>query len=742
MQYKDKIPVAPFLVATFLFSGCGGGSGSSPEEEAALVNTPAVESDSESAAPQGGFCADVTVAFQNNGPDIERELPGLSSRLVQSNTTTDLSGYSQINLADRSEAFQNSDVIIKGAGFTGIHGNLINTDQVDLAFPAVFSHQWTAENNIYQPEGVSSGDRGLYGTHVFPFPESDTDYVMFSLDPGSGQRRWVVQPGQVGQGGTPLVLNNPRAGKKIVYSGGLEGIFAVDEAGELLWCTNTGREFEGGYPANTEVHANSRLWGLNYHLETDSLIAVFGNGEILALDRDTGKRVASYQIEGAPSVDNTGLDLPGPLLNAAERAMRAQFLPPDAELPEDERIFDAVVSVVLGGGVIVSNYFATDPNSDRLWVAATMPDEFDGNLDGAAEFGALYSISLSRDSDGLDFNVNCRVPFAGGSASTPTVSPGGDRVYTSDNEGNALAFDDNCELIWSVDVGDQILGSLALSQYDNQLYASTGAGVFQIIDRGTFGELGWTANIDEAFSGGNLITSTVGLIANALRSLGLAPPAEPRVSNIEISSIGENAIVLMAGLGFQLDPERSEVSAPLALSTVTIDRQTGEFINGTPAREESIAVISVGNDGSILIGNSPLRRVAVVGLKELLGGFEEDFLIPPLSGGVSKYAVSERAQQTARDALCYASRKLSVWTLNSNSVSYTWPDSPESIGFSSLMKQGDTYLRMARERGELTFERFASISSELLEANQLIADRSFDHADSTMKNACSLVSEL
>lgn len=704
-----------------------------------MVNPPAVGGDIGNRPQQGGFCANVNVAFQKNGPDVEYELPGLLSGLVQSNATTELSEFSQINLADRSEALQKSDVIIKGAGFNGIHGNLINTDQVDLAFPAVFSHQWTAESNIYQPEGVSSGDSGLYGTHVFPIPETDIDYAMFSLDPDSGQRRWVVRPGQVGQGGTPLVLNNPGADKKIVYSGGLEGIFAVDETGELQWCTNTGQEFEGGYPENTEAHATARLWGLNYHLETDSLIAVFGNGEILALDRVTGKRLVSYQIEGAPSVDNTGLDLPGPLLDAAERAMRAKFIPPEANLSDDVRIFDSVISAVLGGGRIVSNYYATDPNSDRLWIAATMPDEFDGNLDGAAEFGALYSISLSRDRSHLDFNVNCRIPFAGGSASTPTVSPGGDRVYTSDNEGNALAFDENCELIWSVNVGDQILGSLALSPYDNQLYASTGAGVFQIIDRGSFGELGWTANIDEAFAGGNLLSSTVGVIANALRSLGLAPEAEPRVSNIQISSIGENAIVLMAGLGFQMDPERSEVSGPLALSTTTIDRQTGEFINGTPAREESIAVISVGNDGSILIGNSPLRRVVVVGLKELLGGVGEEFLIPPLSGGVSKYSASEGYQQTARDALCYAGRKLSAWTLNSGSVSYGWPDSPESIAFNSLLEQGDRYLRTAREKGELTFERFSRISSELKAAEQLIQDGLLENAYSAMENACSLI---
>jgi len=667
-------------------------------------------------------------------------VPGSLQRLVKTTAEPSLSLFSQLNLAARSKAIQDSEVIPRGEGFSTIHGSVLNTDQVDLIIPGNLNLAWTVEENLYQPEGVTSGEDGYYGTHVFPVSGTDIDFSMISLDKDSGARRWVVRPGQIGQGGTPLVLNDPDTGKKMVYSGGLRGVFALHETGEMKWCTNTGLGVRNEATSDFDTHIKKRLWGLNYHQPTDSVIAVYGDGTVMAFSRENGELRARTKIDGDPSLDSTALDLPAPLLEGAETAMRRQFLPEGASLPDDAEIYQTIIAVALGGGMVVSNYYATDPDSDRIWIAATLPDAADGQEDGAARFGALHSINLSKQGDTYRFGEDCTVPFEGGSASTPAVLPGGERIYTSDNDGNALAFNKECELIWSVNVGDQILGSLAVSPYDGHVYAATGSGVFQIIDNGSTAELGWAADLDDVFVGGPLLLSVADRLTGALRTIGLEAPVELQASNIEIASVSENTLVLMAGLGIQLDPDRSEVFVPLVMSVTNIDRMTGAVINSTPAREESIAVIGVDSDGSVLIGNSPLRRAGLVGLTEIIGdglvGKALTDLIPPLTGGLSKYAPTQNYDLAARDAVCYSARKVLAWELNQGRAPYSWRESPEFTAFNALSGQAETMSSRALANGEISGDTHAEVRFAIADAQRRVSFGQYRTGYSLLIDAC------
>ena len=223
MQDLRWLLVCSLITASVALVGCGGsGSSSSVASNPSdpVQSSPETEDPPLPSAPDGGFCSEMVVDFSESPRQRITGLPGKLQHLVKNQVETALSQFSQVNLASRSPAIQESGIIPRGEGFATIHGNVINNDQVDLVIPGNLELEWTVEDNLYQPEGVTSGDVGYYGTHVFPVSGTDIDFSMIALNKDSGARNWVVRPGQIGQGGTPMILNNPETGGKTVYSGG------------------------------------------------------------------------------------------------------------------------------------------------------------------------------------------------------------------------------------------------------------------------------------------------------------------------------------------------------------------------------------------------------------------------------------------------------------------------------------------------------------------------------------------
>lgn len=702
-------------------------------------------SDLRSSAPAidpDGYCAEMQVSFEPAEEAVVTDVAGIAQTMVLRRNDPPLTAYRPAGIAARSLEEATNPVLMSNDRFYTLHGGVRSADEVDVAYPPVFEHVWTAEPGLFLPEGQVFGDGTLYAASAYFFPGSSVDLSLVSLDMQTGARRWKVVPGQTGQTGAMLILRDPDSGGNVVYAGGARAVFALDEAGAIRWCRNTGVDVDPDPFANEElVH----MFGINYHVATDTVVAVFASGEVIAFDRRSGRIAGRIRMPGAPAAPAGSVDVPAILYEGAERAFRARFVPPGYPLPEDYRFVDTLVNAILGGGIRISNYFATDPDSDLLWVASTMEDEADGTVDGIAEFGALYGLRLRRADDPDDgFAIHCRIPFDGGSASTPAVSPGGERVYTSDAFGKVLAFDRDCRQLWATDLGQQVIGSLALSSTDGEIYAATGQNVFKLQDRGDSGPVIWASKAEQAFAGGEQLLPLIIGLANALESLGVPLPVSPRANNLNITGIGENGVMVQSGFGLQASADNSLAFLPVAMSMTLLDRETGEVMGAAAAQEETVAVISTAQDGALYIGNSPIRRAFLRGLLEPgEGGIVPapldpltSALVPGLIGGVSKYAPQSGYRHLARDASCFAQRRLQTWVRDAAQVPIGFAVSAERAAALNLARQALDNADLAFAAGEFSVAQREAVASALAEAGLKIADDDAAAAVQAFGDAC------
>lgn len=315
----------------------------------------------------------------------------------------------------------NNPVIPGENGFYTLHSGVACTDSVNITFPLPFRAAWTAEKQFFITEGPTFDNNGnIYFTPLSPGEKDNV--VLVSLDEKTGKRRFSIGPRQVGQGGAPLVLNNPESGMQTVYTGGYEKIVAVSTDGTVLWETPAGLEIEDGGKSSTvqEMNAAYHLYGINYHAQADAVLALYANGFLLALDRRTGKRLGMFEMPGAPAGKkdkrlvrlNRMLGFPvlgEKIKSALEDELNVFSL--EKGVQENPGL---VIEGLIGAGSRISNYFAVDPYSKRIWIASTMKDEADGIIDGFSDYGALYGIDVLRKGDECSFSIACQVTFKGG----------------------------------------------------------------------------------------------------------------------------------------------------------------------------------------------------------------------------------------------------------------------------------------------------------------------------------------
>ena len=451
------------------------------------------------------------------------------------------------------------------ATWRSLHSDEVNTDEVGVAYAPSFVADWVAEPTTWNPTGPVFDDVGnLYFVPLLPYEP----VALISLDHVTGARRWSVPattPAPVGSG-TPLVLDDPdHPGEQLIYVGLYDRAFAVRQDGSIVWDVATG--LPGG---------PTGVFGVNYHPGADAIVGLTGNGWIYALDRRTGASVltAPFQLPGVVSPPGPPLAAP-PAIQACAQAELATFA------NFGSRPISDVVDVLLGNGVEVANYFSVAPNTGRLWVAATAPDDEDGTTDGVSQLGALYGIDLVPAGPLWTVAEMCHRSFVGGSASTPALRRDGSRVYVGDNIGNLIAIDSACSDAWSIPVGGQITGSIGVASDNGEMYASTATTIHQVIDGGTTAAIKWSADLDVFDLGAGQV-----------------------VFNQNLAGIGANGIAFQAGAGIVAGASRLTLTTGMGI----LDRLTGKVRHFAGGLDETVAVMSSGPDGALYIGNSPIRR--------------------------------------------------------------------------------------------------------------------------------------
>jgi hypothetical protein len=590
-------------------------------------------------------------------------------------------------------------VIPQPDAFRTMHVGPNNSDNVWIAAAPMFEFDWVAETSMYIPSGPTYDNEGnLYFSPLYP----SENVSLVSLDAETGARRWAIPGDGINAGsGPPLILNDPdHPGSQIIYHATYTEIMALRPDGSTIWSSSTGLSLPPVVPGES-YHAH--CFGVNYHPETDSLIAVTIDGKIFAVERLSGQSIAPIsQIPGTPAVSVLS-QIPQFVIDAADALMDAVFGP----IPSGVGRFSGITDALFGGGFIVANYFGIDPNSSMIYVAATAPDGDDGTPDGESELGALYSLELVDDGNGgLQFSILNSVSFVGGTGSTPAVSEDGSRVYVSDNLGNVIALDSNLNELWRLDVGEPLAASVAVSPDNSELYAVTRQDVFKLIDNGNSGSLAWTATLN-AFDGWPWVNT---------QSNALSP------------TITANGIVISVGGGIGIPSGDATGNAMLYVGMGILDRDTGQLRYFAEGREESISVSSIAPDGGIYTTNSPVRHA--VG-KALFPGLTQDII-----GGISRYKPI-RLDLLVRDAVCAAQARAS------NASSLAEPAELDAIDedirqLQLLLNQAGNAIASALDDGDMTQEHAGTLENLLSQSSANLTPAALSQAAADLGTACAI----
>lgn len=610
-------------VAIAAISACG--SGSDSKSDTSIITQYGDLQGRQASSPDNGAENRILVAGQTSSV-IQAMDPSAQIEGVGINPASYiLPNQSPVTAADsqwRPSELPNyiaSAASLEAQGFYALHGDTRNSDEVISVAAPETQLSWIAEKHFFSYEGgVFDRNSNVYVVPVDPVE----DVYLSSIDGSTGERRWSLPGKRMGQGGAPLILpSSENSEEDIIFVGSYEYMTAVSSSGKVLWDVKTGLTA----PADA-TQISTHNYGINYHPQTNSVIAVYADGHISVHDKETGAlKIQPYSLPGSATL-NTQFETDYSKLEPFVRTGLSRLM-------ENTQTFFDVLSMVLGGGYEVSNYFGIDPNSGRILIGATAPDEADGEVDGYSALGALYALDFNNEGE---LEIQWRRDFEGGTAATPTLSYDGSIVYTADAVDKMLAIDaETGDLIWDYQTGSgQVVGSIAISREDNEIFLSTAIDIIKVKDMGNCAGNGnecgvpvWTAKLDNAFDTSvlqaatpqahvynNVLKPTIEGFYQSVGTQGFE--FMPMAGNMVLAGITGNGVVAQAGYGY-LSPQGKVM--PFQISQVILDRETGDIRYSAPGIEESISVMATAPNGDLYMSNSPLRRVLNVAMIRAVG---------------------------------------------------------------------------------------------------------------------------
>jgi hypothetical protein len=266
-----------------------------------------------------------------------------------------------------------------------------------------------------------------------------------------------------------------------------------------------------------------------------------------------------------------------------------------------------------------------------------------------------------------------------------------------------IALDDSCNELWSLDVGAQITGSVAVASDNGELYLPMLLDVVRVVDRGNYGELVWRAQ-KEAYT----------------------PGLGQEHFNLNTATIGANGVFMQVGVGPVIPGGGGQIyPLPFKVGALLLDRETGAIRYFADGLEESVAVMSTGPDGAVYVGHSPVRRTVT---RAVFGA-----LTHPIVGGVGKYG-PRRLDFQIRDAVCAGAAR----ALNAHANVGTCPQSAEAdirqIGY--LIDQSRRVSAKAISDGDLTSADWTTLDGYLTDAEANLFVSTLDVAAGYLQQAC------
>ncbi|CAM3093806.1 PQQ-binding-like beta-propeller repeat protein [Prescottella defluvii] len=296
-------------------------------------------------------------------------------------------------------------------------------------------------------------------------------------------------------------------------------------------------------------------------------------GQVVVVDRATGALRAPI------------LQLPGTLAKRHTATPMSPSMWSDGIM--DPAIKDPIFQILMGGIVQSANTPAVDPETGRVFVAAT---------DAQADKGALYGLDVTSPRGGRLGSVS--IAFAAqmgpGSGSSPVLSPDGRTVYTCDDEGMLYAFDSNSgALKWNAQ-SNAAAAAVAVDAAGT-IYTLTNPGVASAFSAS--GDKLWDADLtavtDEA------------LPVNAVYGA-------PIVRGNGNPTVVDGAILMEVFYGYDVPVQGHPVSVPVKAAIVELDPATGVARrNVTSVTDTTEGLLAVTPDGRMFSSLGSMTSTAV-----------------------------------------------------------------------------------------------------------------------------------